>query len=143
MARYGATVDGVRALLPHLEPLTAATVPTVGQVQEHVDRMSEVVAARVGEALATVVDADQLVALTGLARAAVELGAAAWTEDARYPERAAMADTSYGQVLWSRYREVLEALLIALGVDVNAPGGPTGVPVYNFPPPSRYAGMGF
>lgn len=139
---YAAMVDdgaggGVRAHLPLL-PIGADTTPSTGNVEHYLRTLSNSLRARIGD-LAGHADAD---ALTAAARDVVEVGAAAMAEDAAFPERADQADTSYGNVLWARYRQLLADLLITLGIDPDQPGttpgagGAAGAGIASsFPPP--------
>lgn len=65
-------------------------------------------------------------ALTAVAADAVKNGAAAYLVDAAFPARSGVNDlSSYGQVLWARYREALDELQ-ALADMVKARGGAVG-----------------
>lgn len=107
---FGATVDGVTALVPEVR-LAEAPLPvgkyavTVQQVRAWVEELSAAVAMRVdgwhrlavepddGEQTS---DRDQFLAF---ARTVVHNGVASYTEAARHPER----PSAYAAVLWDRY----------------------------------------
>ncbi len=123
---YGASVDGVRAFLPHRVIDAASAVSTVD-----VERFLSVVGQRVASAIdgplgrlealgandPTV--APLAAAFRTNARGLVELGAAAMTEDAGFPERSGIdaTDSSYGAVLWDRFTTGLDGL--AGGIDAE------------------------
>ena len=160
---YGASVAGVRALVPEARLLdTLPTGPgvygvTFAQVEEWLREVTGVVAIKLDgwERLSTdptaVVlningapagpsDREQLIAA---ARTIVHNGAAAYLEAARHPERARPNDSSYADVLWRRYELGLEQLATWLagrlirpvaGDDEEQPLPVSGV-LYDFPPP--------
>lgn len=138
MADYGATLDGVRGLLPHRE-LSAASQPTATQAEALLDRASGWVAARVGGAIALLPEAEAVRA-TELARTAVELGGAALIHDASHPATTGRGDSAYGPLLWTRFREALADLLGLLGLSDGAGGGgevaAAREPLYRFPDPA-------
>lgn len=117
-APYGASVPGVRGLLPH-RTITNASKPSEEDVARFLSGIGGKVYARVARALAAVEDTDETAELTELARQSIELGAAAMTEDAAFPERAGVAGTGYGEVLWVRHRDTLADLLAGLGIDAT------------------------
>lgn len=132
---FGATVDGVIALVPTARLLddTAVPVPvptgglepgrgggtfavSVSTVAAWVEELSARLALRLDGwqrltatpvAPETTSDRDQLVAF---ARDLVHNGAASYLEAARYPERSAAATTSYAAVLWARFESGLADL---------------------------------
>lgn len=58
----------------------------------------------------------------GAMSTAIEVGAAAYVVDAAYPQRAGAQDqASYGQVLWTRYRQALDDLKDALQDRLTGP----------------------
>lgn len=119
-ALYDAALPGVRALLPHRR-IAPDTRPDEGAVELFLERVSGQVRARVGDLTAYADGA----AYADAARLAVELGAAAMAEDAAFPERASTADSDYGAVLWTRYREALADLVAILNLE-EAAGGSSG-----------------
>lgn len=142
-APYGATLDGVRAHLPHAR-FGPDTRPSEDNVEHFLARIGAQVRARTGD-LSAHADTE---ALTDLARTAVELGAASLAESAAFPERADQASTSYAAVLWEQYREALADLLLALGIDVTEPapgggGGTAGTAAGVFPEPLVTRAIGF
>lgn len=117
---YGADLGDVRALLPHRR-IAEDTSPTEEAVTGYIGWAGARVRARVGD-LEPHADTE---ALELAARGVVAHMAAAMAEDAAYPERASVADTSYGAVLWARAAELLGELLEALGIDGDT-GGEVG-----------------
>lgn len=142
VAPFGATVAGVLALTPEATLVTAAQLVAGrrGVTEADVIGWLEGLSARVSLRLdgwerleAVVIDgADSLpdrAILIAQARDLVHNGAASYLEAARYPERAAKADTSYAAVLWARFEGGLELLYGWLSVRVNTgllEGGATG-----------------
>jgi hypothetical protein len=130
MATYGGAVAGVRALLPHLD-IDAQSKPSETSVGLFLDAIRGRVLGRLGP-LDALPDAyldgtvGRRTALGAFAANVIELGAAAMTEDAAFPERSSPTadESSYGATLWARYREAFDELLVAAGVE--APGGSTG-----------------
>lgn len=130
---FGATLDGVKALIPH-----AAVVETLGpgdrgvtaaQARAWVASLSSAVdlrltgwnllrAAPTAEETAAGQPAPQA-RLKAAAADLVHQGAASYLEAARFPERARPADTSYAEVLWRRYTEGLEALTAWLETELE------------------------
>lgn len=134
VGRYAATVDDVRALLPH-RAITDAREPKPATVERYLDGIAARVAARLETSLAILrgiaptnaTAGARLTELEAGARFATALGGAAVTEDSGFPERANLeaTDTSYGAVLWARFLEYLDeleaaaaAVLTDLGPDV-------------------------
>lgn len=135
--RYGATLDGVRGLLPH-RTLNPSTKPS----EEHAARWLTSTSGRVATRIRRVydlLDDEGKHDVDVLAANVVELAVAAMVEDAAYPERAGVADTSYGAVLWTRHREALGDLYAALGIDDGDAGvgsdATVGAPSFVFPEP--------
>lgn len=148
VAPYGANRDGVTALViearlipgdgtPHVPggPLGA----TEAQVDAWIDELSDTVAMTLDgwERLSdttiyaddgtTVVVLGDRTRLIGAARTIVHNGAASYLEAARHPERATPNDTSYAQVLWTRYEAGLERLVLWLTKRLATPdAGDTG-----------------
>lgn len=140
---FGATVDGVRALLPHRR-IDATSKPSEADVAVHIGIAGNWLAGRIrGLDLTTVIGEEPPgtpLTLADQARSLVELGAASLAEDASFPERAAKTDSSYGTVLWDKFLAGIDELLEAAGVAPDGDGGPApGVeidsPAYYFPEP--------
>lgn len=153
---WGVTVSDVLALAPHLsikegdghviaqdpEYSTRGRVTTQDDVHGFIVDVGARVTARV-TALGLQQHAD---VVGGVAADAVKNGAAAYLVDAVYPARSGVNDlTSYGQVLWARYREALEeigelaAALRARGALAEGGGGALSTalqPSGEFPAPS-------
>lgn len=132
---YGATVDGVRDLLPH-RTIDATSKPNEADVVGYLAAVGARVAVRLGPSsgwAAGTVEADVITAARGL----VELGAGAYTDDASFPERASTVGSSrYGAVLWERYKDGLDELVRV----VRPPAAPgtvttTGAPAIITRPP--------
>lgn len=126
---WGATVDGVAALLP------AAAIPdelAAGQkavTRAHVQAWVDQLAARVALRLAgwdTLKDAGRRDHVRAAAADLVHHGAAAYVEAARFPERAGKTDESYSAVLWARYVDGLAELAALLEGWLSDPGEATG-----------------
>lgn len=132
---YGATVEGVRDLLPH-RTIDASSSPSEADVTGYLVAVGARTAARLGPPTSWPADVDPAV-VNDAARGLVELGAAGYTDDASFPERASTVGSSrYGAVLWERYREGLDDLVRI----VNPPAGPgavntTGRPAIHTAPP--------
>ncbi len=158
---FAATVAGVRALIPE------ATIPDVlpagrkgvitaqvtGWLTELSNRVDLRVAGwrrlRVDQNTAEAADGTPapLDRFKGAARDVVHNGAASYTEAARYPERARVADSSYAGVLWERFETGLAELAAWVdteltGDDVDTgviePGNDPDTPAGNFPPATRW-----
>lgn len=141
---FGASVDGVRALLPH-RTLGPTSKPSEAQVETFLDGGSGWVRARIGATRAGELDAaSEDDPLRDWARSLVELYAGAFTEDASFPERAAPGETTYGGVLWERFLRGLDELLEAMGLPVEPgagePGAAVGAVLTNFPAPVLITG---
>lgn len=146
---YGAVRLDVQGLLPH-RAWTADSPPTLEQVDGFLTSVAGAVDARIGPLPEpnNDLEAGRLARLTGLARRAVILGAAAHAEAAGAPERARPNDaSSYATWLWDRYKEALEAA--GIFADTLAPGDdPAGVdpvdaePGWSFPEPVGWAARG-
>lgn len=120
---FGTTVDDVLALVPERE-ITATSQTTLGDVAGFIAHIDHDAAARLLGRLAdleAVAGAEASVPFRSAARGAVTLGAAAMLEDSGYPERAgvASADSSYGAVLWTRYRQTLSDLAGAIDAEAK------------------------
>lgn len=137
-ADYGQTLDGVRALLPH-RSITTTSTPTEAQVTAMLNAAAAWVEARTQGRL----ELAEHASARPLAGHAVELYAAAQAEDATFPERADRASSSYGSVLWDRFRQALEDLLGALGLSGEAVTTTAGAPAYAFPEPLFTRARGF
>lgn len=142
MADYGTTTADVQPHLPHFV-IGEATKPSAGDVAGFIATISNWVGSRTRGAIAD----DDLDTL-GWAKGIVALGAAAMTEDARFPERAGLATTEYGAVLWDRFRTALDELLEGLGLDTEPGGGGTidvtpDSPSFAFPLPLFVRNQGF
>jgi hypothetical protein len=139
---FGASLEGVKALLPTTE-LDDDTRPTAQQVRGFIDGIGALVSARIGD-LATV-SADRRDVFELAARGVVHLGAAAMAEDAAHPSMTGPDDTSYGSVLWERYREQLDDLAALFASEDG--GGPLvgggGEPAVSAPPPLFRRDTGF
>lgn len=163
---YDATVEGVRALLPHATIPDSLPAGGRGVTTSHVAAWLAELSGRVDLRLAgwrrlRVARTEQEESdnhpspserFTAAARDLVHNGAASYTEAARYPERAGVTDTSYAAVLWNRYTsglDDLEAWLtdeLATGdegeVDPET-GTAYGDPGYSFPEPFPWSGVRF
>lgn len=162
---FGATVAGVEALLPDAtiyDVLPAGRKGvTKAQTAAWLDELSGRVAIRLGgwaRLRATVLDGEPVDAATpytqlvDAARTVVHNGAASYVEAARFPERAAAADTSYAGVLWARFTDGLadlagwleRELAEADNVDVVEPGPvDADAPLGNFPAAVGWSGVPF
>lgn len=152
---YGATFADVKVYVPGRR-WTAESPPTQGDVEAMVTSIAAQVEARIGplEAVPDVLIADAVDGstvrgrLTGLAKRAVVLGAAAHAEAAAHPERARPNDTStYAAWLWARFLEAFDEA--GTYADDVAPGElPAGVepgvvePAWSFPDPVGWADRG-
>lgn len=139
---YGASVNDVRELLPHAT-ISADSVPSEDDVAGYLTRIAGRVAVRLGTPARwwRSVESVELAA-----RDLIALGAAAYAEDARFPERSSSVGTArYGAVLWERFTAALDELATAvLTPPPNTDGAPppvdpvTGLasrPAARFPPP--------
>lgn len=137
MADYGASVAGVRRLLPTVD-IEASSEPSESDVQAWLAEFTGNVARRLGNVSA--LTEAQVGEITVAARGLVHLGVAATVYDAHFPERAGLTDQSYGQVLWGRYSDGLDELdaeVEALTGEEAAGGADaSGVPLYYFPEPA-------
>lgn len=119
-APFGATLDGVKAYLPHLD-LDAGDRVGPEDVARFLDTIGGTVAGRLTWPLARLQELQDLgtapagtvEAYTLSAAGVVEMGAAAMAQDASFPELSAAreTDTSYGAALWARHRQALDDLL--------------------------------
>jgi hypothetical protein len=148
---FGATVTGVAALVPSApirDQIPAGQKGiTTAQVETWLDELSNTVDLRLAgrERLR---DEARKTALVDAARGVVCNGVASYVEAARFAERAAVADTSYAEVLWRRYQSGLVELVALLTgwLDdeddaVPEPGG--GSPAWSFPETAFPDGMRF
>lgn len=149
LPRFAATLEGVEAYLPHLKPIAdtdkldpASVIVFLaevgGTVAVRVDPLLRQVDALADTGAIAVADRD---ALYDTARRLTELGAAAYTQDAAFPELAATGetDTRYGATLWGRFLTGLDNLAAAATAAVAAaqddtPASPVG-PSGSFPEP--------
>lgn len=144
----GASLDGVRALLPG-QPFDSTTRTTSAGV----DRFLRAAIARVNlrfDAL-EVNDPDRATALRPWAAQLAETAAAAWADAAARPETADPNDaSSYAEWLWRRFTEGLEELAALVDVDgdgdIDEPppaSGAAGSPAHSFPSPAFSRDTGF
>jgi hypothetical protein len=139
MADYAATIEGVRALLPH-RAIGPGSKPSEGQVNRFLEAGSRWVTARAGVLTAGTPAYNH-------ARTIVELRAAAMAEDAAFPERSGRAGSGYGEVLWERANEALEELLEVIfdpgDPDAGGVEGPLAdTPAFSFPEPAWRRSVG-
>lgn len=137
MPDYGATIDGVKAHLPHRR-IEDNTRPSTDDVQRYLETTTRWVTMRVGVLAEGTPGFDH-------ARGAAEIGAAAMAEDASFPERSGRAASSYGEVLWARFQEAIDELLESLGLTGEGGGGPAVAgerPAFNFPDPAWRRSVG-
>jgi hypothetical protein len=157
-ALFGASLDGVRSLIP--EAKLPDTLPpgtrgvTSGQAAAWLGDLSRRVALRLtgweqlrftptaeDVELARPTPRDQFIAA---ARDLVHTATASYVEAARFPER---AENGYPAVLWRRFEEGLTGLAEWLDLQLNPPadgdggggaveGGGASVPAWAFPPAS-------
>lgn len=152
---FGATVDGVTALVPEARlvdgtPAAGQYGVTVTQVQAWVDELTGVVAMtldhwqRLSDEPVEPEDTSDRAQLCEYARTVIHNGAASYLEAARHPELASnVNDTSYAAVLWSRYTDGLDRVAAWLEkrladqdpADTPEPQAATGFTDYAFPPP--------
>lgn len=122
---YGATISGVGAYLPNRQ-FTDSSNPNVNQVQQYIADVTSQVALTIG-------DLDRLSGafltnVLGQAKMVVQLGAAAWAQDAAYPERADPQNrTGWGQILWERFNMLLQQLAVTVS---RGPATPDEGPFY-------------
>lgn len=122
---WGASISGVDDKLP-----TREGVIDQGRALDALETVSGLVLARVGAV------GDVPAALANLAAKVVETGAAAIIEKSDFPEQSTDAK-SLGNLLWSTYLELLEALVAG----VEALGGEPNIqmqPMFAFPPPGMW-----
>lgn len=144
---YGATVEDVRALLPHRR-IDATTRPSAEQVEGFLAFTTAEVGARIDVLVAAGASAGVIARAEGVARGLVAMGAASMAEDAGHPEQTGRGASSYGQVLWDRYTARLEGIVEFLDLDVADDGGPglgssSDLPASSFPEPRMRATTGF
>lgn len=152
MTTFGATLEDVKSLLPHLrigEPATdegptglevGEAQPSEADVMRFLGQIGNRVRQRVGDIppeSPTKPGEDNPAYLA--AQELVVLGAASRTEAAAFPERAEVADSSYAWVLWTQFKEGLDELLESLGVGTGGGSGSADTdpdrlgPLYSFP----------
>lgn len=144
---YGATVEDVRALLPHRR-IDATTRPSAEQVEGFLAFTTAEVGARIDVLTIAGASPAVIARAEGAARGYVAMGAAAMAEDAGHPEQAGRGASSYGGVLWERYTERLEGIVGFLDLDEGDAGGPgvgssSDLPAHSFPEPRMRATTGF
>src|SRR4051812_38659784 len=114
---FGATVAGVAALVPSApirdEIPAGQKGITTAQVEAWLDELSNTVDLRLTGRERLRSD-ERKAALVDAAKGIVQTGAASYVEAARFSERAAVADTSYAEVLWRRYQSALGELVALL-----------------------------
>lgn len=135
MADFGADVAGVRRLLPTVA-IEASTEPSEADVQVWLAEFTGNVARRLGDL--TALSEAQRDEIRTAAKGLVHLAVAATTFDAHFPERAGLADESYGGVLWDRYTTGLNELDTEVTELLTAPENVTAgaTPRYSFPEPA-------
>lgn len=144
---YGATFAGVMAHLPHRN-VSTATKLSEADVERFIVAVEGRIASRIGSmlgALDALGDADSVERgsiFRAQAASLVELGAAAWTEDALFPEGATVQtgdEAPYGARLWDRFTNGLDSLATAMETYLRSRGAGTvvgssiGAPSYSFP----------
>lgn len=141
---FGASVDGVRALLPHRR-IDETSRPSLADVERFLAQGSGWVALRLGypTSFEALDPDDQRPHFEALAAGLVELYAGAFAEDAAHPEQAGPGESSYGSILWERFLRGIDELLEALGKATDTGGGGEepaaghpGTVAYSFPPPT-------
>jgi hypothetical protein len=147
---FGASVSGVSALVP-AAPVLDALQPgqkgvTAAQVALWVEELSEAVDLRLAGRERLRNEA-RLASLLKAARGVIHNGAASYLESARFAERAAVADTTYGEVLWKRYtdglRELVDMLTAWLSDQDDSTPEANNAPAWSFPETSFPDGMRF
>lgn len=142
---YGATLEDVKALLPHLElgseasPEGAESQPSETDVVRFLRWAASWVRQRAG----VIVEEDpdnpgEESPAWAMARSVTVLGGAAWTEAGGFPERADLSESTYAGMLWSQFKDGLDELLESLGLGTSSSGGaatavPSGLPAAAFP----------
>lgn len=141
-ADFGASVEGVRALLPQLT-ISETSEPSESDVERYIKAAAGHVSVRIGAPIPADVDSDEYAWAQGL----VELGAAAYTQSAGFPERAAQAGDSYGEILWNRFLEGIDEFLEARGESTGSGDGvgraSPDLPTASFPPALFHRDQGF
>jgi hypothetical protein len=137
---FGATVDDVKAYLPHLElgeevsEEGAERQPSEADVERFLERAGAWVAQRTGA-----IDPETHENAYAMAATLTVIGAASWTDAAAFPERAQVSDTSYAGTLWAQFLKGLDELLESLGIGTeggaSGAAGPKDLPDAYFPPP--------
>lgn len=148
---FGATVTKVAALVPSAairdELPAGQRGVTTEQVEDWLDELSRKVDLRLS-GRDRLKDESRLEALLDAARGVVLSGAASYVEAARFAERAAVADTSYAEVLWRRHESGLKDLAVLLAewladVDDAVPEASGGGAGWSFPGTAFPDGMRF
>ncbi len=116
---FGADIQGVRALAAQYQ-IDINTLPTINYVDVYLDNIAAEVSLRIGAYGAEITDESLVGRVTAMAKYVVELGAAATAIDAGHPANVGPNQTSYGELLWERYRLALADLV---GVVNNATAG--------------------
>ncbi len=120
---FGATVEGVQALLPHFLIDHVSTV-TSRQVGQHIENIGAQVSLRIGSYETSISEVGLVARVTAMAKYVTELGAAASTQDSGFPAQAGSNSSEYGAVLWERYNMALTQLIQV--VDNATPGDDPG-----------------
>jgi hypothetical protein len=116
---YGATLEGVLTYLPHRQ-IDGNSQPSYVQVQQMLDNVTSQVALTIGD-LGHLSGSFLADVLTNACMCA-QIGAAAWAEDAAYPERIDSQNNSgWGAILWTRFNAMIEKLAITVSRGPTAP----------------------
>lgn len=132
MPDYGATIAGVKALLPS-RVIGDDTAPSNANLVSWIGEISDRVTGVIGEI-------EESSRFWAAARAVVHIGVAATYWDAAFPEHSGV-DGRYGTVLWERFEKELARLQKAMGDDPDT-ADPTD-PSYCFPDPMFIRAQGF
>jgi hypothetical protein len=123
--QYGATIAGVNAYVPHRR-VNPSSTPSAVQVQQFMDAIASELSLAIGDLDRLSGDFLQNVIIQAMT--VVQIGAAAWTEDASFPEQTDPQDrSSWGAVLWARYNKMKEALAVTVS---RGPAIPDEGPLY-------------
>ena len=123
--RYGVTVGDVRDLASHVNPNPTFNDPHFGNdpmdptvtdamVAKWIDNVADSVRARVTVLAQYSTNEGRWAAITGSAKTATLVGAAAWLVSANYPMKAGTNNESYSAELWTRYTDELAYLSTTL-----------------------------
>lgn len=142
---YGATVGDVQAFIPD-QAITAASKPTLAQVQSMLAMIDRRVASRIGDVSAYSADDQARVAGAGAVLVAMGTAAIAW--NAAHPDAAGRGSSTYGDWLWEQFTSSIDELLESLNKPtVEAPGAGGGLsagrPAYNLPEPTFWRDTAF